>query len=445
MNTLDSASGDGRLNSFDGSIRSERLRQLSACEGESLPPQGGAFNMHAHSFFSFNGYGYSPSALAWEGRKRGLSAMGIVDFDVLDGVDEFLGACRLLNLRACAGIETRVFIPEFATRVINSPGEPGIAYHMGTGFTTGKGHDSPLLARLKEIAQQRNRSLISRVNPYLSPVEIDYARDLLPLSPNGNPTERHVCTAYDEKAREVFPDLAERSRFWAEKLGIAAAQAMTELEDPPVFQGRIRSKTMKAGGVGYVRPEGGDFPQLAEVNRFVREAGAIPTMAWLDGLSEGEQALDELLDVMIASGVAAVNIIPDRNWNIGNVEEKGRKVAELKRYIGAAQARHLPILIGTEMNAPGQRFVDDLDAPELAPHYEAFLEGVHILHAHTVLQEAGGMGYLSAWAEKHFGSAAEKNAYFAGLGERIAADAGVAVKLGDTMCPDRVRQWRECV
>ena len=30
--------------------------------------------------------------------------------------------------------------------------------------------------------------------------------------------------------------------------------------------------------------------------------------------------MDALLDVMVASGVAAVNIIPDRNWNIANPE-----------------------------------------------------------------------------------------------------------------------------
>jgi len=34
------------------------------------------------------------------------------------------------------GIESRVFVPEFSDREINSPGEPGISYHMGTGFTT---------------------------------------------------------------------------------------------------------------------------------------------------------------------------------------------------------------------------------------------------------------------------------------------------------------------
>jgi hypothetical protein len=57
--------------------------------------------------------------------------MGIVDFDVLDGVDEFLDACELVGVRGSAGIETRVFLPEFATREINSPGEPGVYLPYG--------------------------------------------------------------------------------------------------------------------------------------------------------------------------------------------------------------------------------------------------------------------------------------------------------------------------
>ena len=40
---------------------------------------------------------------------------------------------------------------------------------------------------------------------------------------------------------------------------------------------------MKRGGVGYVAPDRGSFPEMAKMNRFVAEAGAIPTVAWLDG------------------------------------------------------------------------------------------------------------------------------------------------------------------
>ena len=132
---------DTRLNDFDPQVRKQALQELVA-QPEADPslyaPEIEAVNMHCHTFFSYNGYGYSPTALAWLGKTNGFQAMGIVDFDVLDGVDEFLSACDRVGVRASTGMETRVFVPEFATREINSPGEPGIFYHMGIGFTSRK-------------------------------------------------------------------------------------------------------------------------------------------------------------------------------------------------------------------------------------------------------------------------------------------------------------------
>ena len=126
-----------QLDDFDRSRRSEALTLLwrAAERGEdALPEPGADVNLHAHTFFSYNAYGYSPSKFAWLARKAGLAVAGIVDFDVLDGVDEFLDAGRLIGLKCCAGLESRVFVPEFATLEINSPGEPGVAYNMGVGF-----------------------------------------------------------------------------------------------------------------------------------------------------------------------------------------------------------------------------------------------------------------------------------------------------------------------
>ena len=126
-----------KLDSFDPDERKQALTAL--CEkaeaGEiDLSEPGTDVNMHCHTFFSYNTYSYSPSKFAWLARKAGLAVAGVVDFDVLDALDEFLTAARMLGLKACAGLETRVYVPEFATRVINSPGEPGISYHMGVGF-----------------------------------------------------------------------------------------------------------------------------------------------------------------------------------------------------------------------------------------------------------------------------------------------------------------------
>ena len=128
-----------QLDSFDPAERRDALGQLAEAlaDGriETSPPTS-EVNLHFHTFFSYNCYGYSPAKIAYLARKTGLAVAGTVDFDVLDGLDEFYEACALLDVKGSVGLETRVFIPEFAYREINSPGEPGISYNMGVGFPT---------------------------------------------------------------------------------------------------------------------------------------------------------------------------------------------------------------------------------------------------------------------------------------------------------------------
>jgi len=399
-----------QLDSFDPAQRRGALTALwrQAQEGKiPLPPPGTDVNLHAHTFFSYNAYGYSPSKYAWLARKAGLAVAGIVDFDVLDALEEFLEAGQLVGLKTCVSLESRAFVPEFSTRVINSPGEPGIAYHMGVGFTSAAPH--PFLAEMRSAAAQRTRDMLGRVNAFMRPVELDYEKDVVPLTPKGNATERHLCEAFERKAAQVFPDPEKRAAFWREKLGDA----------PPAgakLQNLLRARTMKKGGVGYAQPGQGSFPLMAEMNRFVLESGAIPTLAWLDGTSEGEKCLEELFQVGMASGAAALNIIPDRNYTPGVKDQKLRNLYDV---VALAEKHHFPVVVGTEMNSPGNKFVDSFGTEELRPLGPVFLRGAHIIYAHSVLQRQSGMGYLSRWAGATFASVPAKNEFFEELGRAL--------------------------
>ena len=399
-----------QLDGFDPKQRREALQALwrQVEEGKiALPLPGTGVNLHAHTFFSYNAYGYSPSKYAWLARKAGLAVAGIVDFDVLDALEEFLEAARLVGLKSCVSLESRVFVPEFATRVINSPGEPGIAYHMGVGFARAVQH--PFLAGMRAAAAHRTRDMVVRVNAHLRPVELNYEKDVVPLTPKGNATERHLCEAFERKAAQMFPDAVRRAAFWKEKLG-AAPPAGVKL------QNLIRAQTMKKGGVGYAQPGKGSFPLMADMNRFVLESGAIPTLAWLDGTTDGEKCIEELFAVGMASGVAALNIIPDRNYTPG---VKDQKLQNLYDVVALAQKHHFPVIVGTEMNAPGNKFVDSFETAELRPLVPVFLRGAHLVYAHSVLQRQSGLGYLSDWARKTFATTAAKNVFFEKLGRQL--------------------------
>ncbi len=405
-----------RLDSFNLGERKQALAAL--CEkvrtGEiDLPQAGTDVNLHCHTFFSYNSYGYSPSKFAWLARKGGLAVAGVVDFDVLDALEEFLGAAKLLGLKACAGLETRVFVPEFADKVINSPGEPGISYHMGVGFPSSQvplAQDEFLLS-LRVTAQKRNQELMGRVNKYLRPVELDYQRDVLVLTPSCNATERHMCLAYARKAESVFDNEKALADFWSKKLGVKIEPSM--LPEGRDLLNAIRAKTMKRGGVGYVQPGKGSFPLMADTNHFILSAGAIPTLTWLDGTSDGEQEIERLIEVGMSTGAAAINIIPDRNYTPGNQDEK---VKNLYQAVELAERLHLPVVVGTEMNSPGQKFVDDFATDELSTFMPVFLKGAHIVYAHSVLQRKCGLGYTSAWACKNFTEVTEKNRFFEQFG-----------------------------
>ena len=158
---------------------------------------------------------------------------------------------------------------------------------MGTGFfrQPKKGSRAEItLNSLRELSNSRNLLVIQKVNSYLNPVTVYYKNDVLPLTPKGNATERHILSAYNRKAIEAFPEIKKRTTFWSETLKLPAETVAVKLEKPHDFQELLRSKLMKGppsrtfdglrppkpamageGGVGYVKPGSETFPSLKEV------------------------------------------------------------------------------------------------------------------------------------------------------------------------------------
>ena len=122
---------------------------------------------------------------------------------------------------------------------------------------------------------------------------------------------------------------------------------------------------------------------------------------------------------LINQGAAAINIIPDRNWNIPNKQIRQQKVKKLYEIVALANDLDLPLNIGTEMNSFGQPMLDDFDAPELGPVRQSFMEGAHFMYGHTSMQRALGLGYQSTWASAHFPTRRERNQFFTRMGQQI--------------------------
>ncbi|BER92391.1 MAG: hypothetical protein PWP60_916 [Candidatus Atribacteria bacterium] len=435
------------LDDFNPEVR--RSAFLKICDMEkrgeiTFQPPLPIFNLHFHTFFSFNAYGYSPLHIIYKAKKERLEMAGSVDFDVLDAMPEFLWGGLSIGIRVASGIETRIYLPEFKEQELSSPNEPGVAYYMGNGFTrlpTPNSTAEKTLTRLREIAQNRNLKVIEKINAYLPEVAIDYEKDVLPLTPGGNPTERHIIKAYDSKAELVFPKLEERIEFWSQKLCAEPLKLKSLINNKPDFYDFLRTKLAKFGGVGYIEPDAGDFPTLKEVNSMIWELGAIPSFSWLDGTRDGEKDPDFLLDFCLEKNIESIFLVPDRNWNLEDPAERKTKVANLYAIVEAAKKRAMPIFVGTELNKYGQKFVDDFDSPYLKPLAPYFRESAMILWGHTVLEMTSQRGYSSDWAARHFSNRLHKNEFFARLGKSIPPDKKTIDQVGQMNTPELLQKF----
>ena len=414
-----------QLGSLDYNERREALKNLNMMlrSGQvAVVPEQPMVNLHSHTFYSFNAYNYSPSALAWEAKKRGLYAVGIMDHEVLSGMEEFLDACNLLSIRGLGGIETRVFIPEWSDRDINMPGEPGLFGLLGCGFTSGTASEGSasqkLLQRMASSANERNEILVQKLNDYLGDLNINYEDEILILvPPGGNATERHILLVLESKSRDLFPEKEVRARFWAEAMGIKKEEVLHLLDNPSDLQLLIRSKLMKQGSPCYTPAEGESFPTLDESVRMMFDLGALPVAGWLDGCSKGERDADALISLMLENGVSAISIKPDRNWNIADPEERHLKVNKLHEIISTAVSKNMIILVGTDMSKAGQKFVDDFNADAVKPFVDKFIKGARVMMGHSRVRKYMGIGLQSEEVIKRFkGDLEKRNVFFEKVG-----------------------------
>jgi hypothetical protein len=232
----------------------------------------------------------------------------------------------------------------------------------------------------------------------------------------------------------------EPDRFWADKLSISRETAYQLLQDYAKLQNQVRTKLMKRGGPGYIEPTQATFPTIEQFHELIIGCGAIPTYAWLDGTSKGEQDIIELLSLMVSKGVGAVNIVPDRNWNIPDTGLKTVKLNNLNQFINLAIDLDLPINVGTEMNSFGNKLVDEFDTPELSGYHQFFLSGAYFVYGHTMMERACKLGYQSDWARSYFPGRKERNKFFEKIGRKLDPGKGIdqLSKFSEIFNPDDV-------
>lgn len=436
------------LNSFDTVERRNAVEEALRSFQEGLiarPHDSGWSNVLVRTFFSYSAEGFSPSRLVWEAVIRGLSVIGSADRDNLGALREMLAVGDALDIRATVSLETAVRVPSRSDNEFNLPGRPGMIRVLGAGFVSVPSLTSEhgrLIAALAERSRARARALVEKLNPVLAPVTVDFDADVASLAPAGNAMEAHVFRAYGDKSRAMFSELHDLAVFWSDVLGRSPTDVECLLSnDPNAFMEALADKLARLGEPD-VCPVAADGLAADEFFRAVRAAGAVPCLLWLDGTSAGEADPVRLLDDAVEWGARAVALTPDRNWNLSDPAEKEKRLAALAAMTAAARERNLPLLAGSPMSEPRQKFVDSFDAPEIAAYFRDFTDSAFWLYGHGVLERAAGLGLSSAWAERTFaGDPAAANAFYLEVGKKAApgpaAPARIAA-LGDDPATDEI-------
>ena len=394
-----SASPAGAFNlpnaGLGSSTAQERLDAVRAL-GDSVrdgAPQTDEVNNHVHSTYSFSPY--SPTMIAVEAARAGLQTVGIMDHDSVSGCEEFLDACKAVDIASTAGFEMRVNMDGTCIegRKTNNPDEPNISYIAIHGIPRDRLTDArDFLRPIHDARMARNRREVERLNRLLAECGaplLDFDSEVLPVSQaeqGGSMTERHILFALSEKLADEFGRGEALLDFVENRMNLAVS-------------GSLRSRLLDAGNPHYLYDLLGVFksalvpaffipsdhhecPSVFDAVAFACSIGAIPAYAYLgDVLSSAtgdkkaekfeDDYLDELVPELVRIGFQAVTYMPPRNSR-----------EQLLRLQNLCRQHGLMEISGVDINSSRQSF----NCPILLePQYRHLVDAAWALIAHEKL------------------------------------------------------------
>ncbi len=323
------------LDRLNASAKEERLCALrEALKTAAFPPVDARLvNNHIHTTFSFSPY--SPAAAVYAARAEGLCTCGIVDHDSMGGAEEFIEAGKLAGIPTTVGVECRVSMADtpFGSLRTNNPDQVGLSYMVMHGMP----HRfiprvQEFFAPLRERRNVRNRAMLACINRKMD-VELDFERDVLPLSQyanGGTVTERHLLQAL---ARKIAPQ----------------NDLLAEYD----LIGRLKKDCIPDV---YIEATD-ECPLLAQIAALAEETHAILCYAYLGDVTESvtgdkkaqrfeDEHLDALFETLGASGIRAVTYMPTRNTD-----------AQLARVRALCEQYGFMQVSGEDINSPRQSFI----------------------------------------------------------------------------------------
>ena len=353
------------LNKLNAPTKAERLNNLAEVLKTTTFPTAVPeyINNHIHTTYSFSPY--SPTAAVYAARMEGLCTAGIIDHDSISGAEEFLEAAKMINMPVTIGMECRVSMDgtRLEGRRTNNPDQVGVSYMTIQAVPHDKISTLTEFFRPYQAARhERNRQMIAKINDLLPGIELDYDKDVLPLSEakeDGGVTERHLMYALAKKlVAQVGKGEAMVKKLSDMGLSLSSKQVsqMLDLEYP--FYEYDLLGILKGAFVPQIFIDAtAECPKLPDMVKLCAEVDAYLCYAYLGDVGDSvtgdkkaqkfeDDYLDDVFECLKEEGVKAVTYMPTRNTQ-----------AQLERLRGLCDSYGMFQISGEDINSPRQSFV----------------------------------------------------------------------------------------
>ena len=352
------------LNKLNAPTKEERLNNLrEAVKTANFPPQVAQYiNNHIHTTYSFSPY--SPTASVYAARMEGLCTAGIIDHDSISGAREFLEAAKLVDMPVTIGMEARVSMDgtRLEGRRTNNPDQVGVSYMTIQSVP----HDkidvlTEFFKPYQAARHERNRKMIAKINELVG-VELDYDRDVLPLSEakdNGGVTERHLMYALAlELEKQVGKGQPMIDKLTSLGMNLSEKQKTMLLDTEYPFYAYDVLGMLKGTFVPKIFIDATDeCPKLPDMVKLCKEVDAYLCYAYLGDVGDSvtgdkkaqkfeDDYLDDVFECLKEEGVTAVTYMPTRNTP-----------AQLERLRKLCDDYGMFQISGEDINSPRQSFI----------------------------------------------------------------------------------------
>lgn len=361
------------IKQLNSDVKQERLnavrdiKQLIDSGEISTAPDEGYTNNHVHTKYSFSPY--SPAKAVYMAVLAGLTTVGIMDHDVINGAEEFIAAGEILGISITIGFEIRTDWSDTPLngRRINNPDQISNAYIAAYGIPHQNiGKANAFLSSIRDARAKRNRKMIENINTIAGSLglSVDYDKDVLPITyahDGGGITERHLLFALVKKLISKFRKGKPILGVLQNNLGIELGQMQLEyLRDAnnDMYEYDLLN-VLKSSFIKdiYEDATSEEAVPINDAVAFIKSIGAIPSYCYLGNVGESptgdkkaqkfeDDYLEEVITTAKKIGFSAIIYMPSRNT-----------LPQLERIIKLCDQYGFMQISGEDINQPRQSFI----------------------------------------------------------------------------------------